>query len=89
MTGTVGGDTRLPVSDPALGRVTRLRNKELSAICSNQYTEWCANTSSLATNPAKYQIVEFGQLPPGRRPGSIRIAAHHAQMSCRSGQTGP
>jgi len=88
--GTTGRDTRVPVSDPAHGRVTRLRNREESLeIRSNHYRRWCVNTSSLTTNPAEYQIVEFDQLPRGRRPGSIHTTARRAQMSCRSGRTDP
>src|ERR1035438_3872812 len=43
----------------------------------------------LATNPAKYQIVEFDQLRPGQPPGSIRTTCRQVQMSCRSGPRDP
>jgi hypothetical protein len=88
MPGRAGSDS-VPVNDPA---------KAGSFVCGikspEKYNRTITGDSAsifplLATNPAKYQIVEFDQLRPGQPPGSIRTTCRQVQMSCRSGPRDP
>jgi hypothetical protein len=64
--------TRVPVSDPAQGRVARLRNRDTLPL--------------LATSPAQCQSVVFDPLPQGQRRSSIHTIYGQVQRSCRPAQ---
>lgn len=88
MPGRAGSDS-VPVNDPAKAGsfVYGIKSPE-------KYNRTITGDSAsifplLATNPAKYQIVEFDQLRPGQPPGSIRTTCRQVQMSCRSGPRDP